>query len=422
MENIIEPNETFDFTKLTLAHPTGIQGGAYFTKIEHNKKPLYIQTTKSLTRQGFVKTGKKYYCDLMFDNNSEHLINWFENLEEKCRKLIFEKRNSWFQSNLEENDIETAFNSTIRVYKSGKYYLVRTNVKNTRTDEPAVKIYNENEIALTINDVSSETNIISILEIQGIKFTSRSFQIEIELKQVMVLDNEPIFNNCLIKTMKNKPNNSQIQTQDPNTLDNSIKNDIAIKINTNTNSEIQNIFNQIAHHDKDEDIKDDDDVKDKNEEDESDDDDDGSDDDGSDDDGSDDDDEDDDDEDNIKLKILEPLDIINEPKEKGKSLELNFEDLDEKVEENPNELNEIDMNIKVENNLESIKLKKPNQVYFELYVEARNKAKVAKKNAILAYLEAKNIKKTYMIDNINDSDDEFDAEIDEVSESELDDL
>ena len=54
--------------------------------------------------------------------------------------------------------------------------------------------------------------------------------------------------------------------------------------------------------------------------------------------------------------------------------------------------------------------------------EARNKAKVAKKNAILAYLEAKNIKKTYMIDNINDSDDEFDAEIDEVSESELDDL
>ena len=243
----------------------------------------------------------------------------------------------------------------------------------------------------------------------------------------MVLDNEPIFNNCLIKTMKNKPNNSQIQTQDPNTLDNSIKNDIAIKINTNTNSEIQNIFNQIAHHDKDKDIKDDDDVKDKNEEDESDDDDDrsdddGSDDDGSDDDGSDDDDEDDDDEDNIKLKILEPLDIINEPKEKGKSLELNFEDLDEKVEENPNELNEIDMNIKVENNLESIKLKKPNQVYFELYVEARNKAKVAKKNAILAYLEAKNIKKTYMIDNINDSDDEFDAEIDEVSESELDDL
>ena len=75
-----------------------------------------------------------------------------------------------------------------------------------------------------------------------------------------------------------------------------------------------------------------------------------------------------------------------------------------------------------QNNLETITLKKPNQVYFELYKEARNKAKLAKKSAIIAYLEAKNIKKTYMIENINDSDSDFDAEIDDVSESELDGL
>jgi hypothetical protein len=67
-------------------------------------------------------------------------------------------------------------------------------------------------------------------------------------------------------------------------------------------------------------------------------------------------------------------------------------------------------------------LKKPNQVYFELYKEARTKAKQAKRNAILAYLEAKNIKKTYMIESIHDSDSDFDAEIDDVSESELEDL
>ena len=59
MDNIIEPNESFDFSTITLAHPVSIQGGAYFTKIECNKKPLYIQTSKSLTRQGFVKSGKK---------------------------------------------------------------------------------------------------------------------------------------------------------------------------------------------------------------------------------------------------------------------------------------------------------------------------------------------------------------------------
>ena len=80
------------------------------------------------------------------------------------------------------------------------------------------------------------------------------------------------------------------------------------------------------------------------------------------------------------------------------------------------------VDVSLENNLETIKLKKPNHVYFELYKEARNKAKIAKRNALLAYLEAKNIKKTYMLDNLNDSDSDIDAEIDEVSESELEDL
>ena len=33
MDYIIEPNKQFDFSQLSLANPTGIQGGAYFTKI-----------------------------------------------------------------------------------------------------------------------------------------------------------------------------------------------------------------------------------------------------------------------------------------------------------------------------------------------------------------------------------------------------
>jgi hypothetical protein len=377
MDNIIEPNELFDFSALSLAHPVGIQGGAYFTKIENNKKPLYIETTKSLTRQGFVKTGKKYYCDLMFDKNSETLINWFENLEEKCQKLIFEKKNDWFQGNLEENDIETAFNSLLRVYKSGKFYLLRTNIKNTRDDVPVIKIYNENEIVLKMNDITPETEIISILEIQGIKFTSRNFQIEVILKQVMVLDKEPIFDSCLIKNNK-KPQKSLEE----------------IKETINETMIIENAQNNVAPILTDNKFEDK--IIEKEEE---------------------------------HLEEIEPIDLFesNETNNKDNiSLDIEFEDLlEEDIEEKNDILNEInnnDLHLEIENNDSVMKLKKPNQVYFELYKEARNKAKQAKKNAILAYLEAKNIKKTYMIENINDSDSDFDAEIEEASESELEGL
>ena len=391
MDNIIEPNETFDFTKLSLAHPSGIQGGAYFTKIEYNKKPLYIQTSKSQTRQGFVKTGKKYYCDLMFDKNSESLINWFENLEERCQKLIFERRDTWFQNSLEENDIESAFNSTIRVYKSGKYYLVRTNIKNNHNNTPSIKIYNEKEIPMTMEEINNETNIISILEIQGIKFTSRNFQIEIELKQIMVLDDEPLFDNCLIKTSKT----SLVKTLEESPKLDELKID---NIKLDDNKIDDNNLEEFTTKDIKEDILDEldpidilvePDVK-------------------------------------AELQSVEEDVTLGEPVEKHEEniiLDLDFEDLNEDIEENSEELKEINNNdLSLENNLETMQLKKPNQVYFELYKEARKKAKEAKRSAILAYLEAKNIKKTYMLDNLNDSDSEFDAEIDEVSESELEDF
>jgi hypothetical protein len=382
MDNIIEPNESFDFTKITLAHPTGVQGGAYFTKIEYNKKPLYIQTCKSSTRQGFVKTGKKYYCDLMFDKNSESLINWFENLEEKCQKLIFEKRDTWFQNNLEEADIESAFNATIRVYKSGKYYLLRCNVKNNYSNVPTITIYDEHENSLKMDDLKLDSNIISILEIQGIKFTSRNFQIEIEIKQIMILDNEPIFDNLLIKTNKTsvaernteniEKNNLEIQKQ---LINNDTKENFT---DTNNTLEELELFQQPNLESNDLDT------------------------------------------DNLKSDDLESNDFKNDIQEAKFDLEI--EDLNEYIEENNDELKEISVDLNQINNLETMQLKKPNQVYFELYKEARNKAKLAKKNAILAYLEAKNIKKTYMLDTINDSDSEFDAEIDEVSESELEGL
>ena len=400
MENIIEPSENFDFSKLTLAHPSGVQGGAYFTKIQYNNKPLYIQTTKSQTRQGFVKTGKKYYCDLMFDNNSSVLINWFENLEERCQKLIHEKGTSWFQNALEMNDIESAFNSIIRVYKSGKYYLVRTNVKNNHNNEPYIKIFNENEVTLGLDDVTQETNIISILEIQGIKFTTRNFQIEIELKQVMVLNNEPIFESCLIKNSINNKSESVVKTESMVKIE-SLKQENKDEILSNNLEKIET-FNNLddLDHLENED-------KSINKE--------------------------------FNLEKFENVDNVissqsiditthqnknNNPQNNTdlESLDINFEELNTEEFNDPKELKEVELSNTLENTLETMSLKKPNEVYKVLYEKAKDKAKLAKKALIIAYLEAKKIKNTYMIENIDNSDSDFEAELDEVSESELDDL
>ena len=79
-QTILDPNNRFDFSKLCLAQPVGIQGGAYFTKFLYDSKPFYIETPKCLTKQGFIKHGKKIYTELMFDNSDSQFIQWIEKM------------------------------------------------------------------------------------------------------------------------------------------------------------------------------------------------------------------------------------------------------------------------------------------------------------------------------------------------------
>lgn len=395
MENIVEPNDSFDFTKLSLGHPSNIQGGAYFTSIEYNSIPLYIQTTKSLSKQGIVRTGKKMYIDLMFDKTSEPIITWFENLEETCKKLIYTKKEEWFQNSLEEGDIDNAFNSTVRIFKSGKFYLVRSNIKCNQSSEPAVKLYNENEVPMTCQDIIDDTEIISILEIKGIKFTTRNFQIDIDVKQIMILDNEPIFKNCVIKGRKSNTDDKsntndksnaddKSNTDDKSNADEKPNNeekemDVAKpkNIDFTTNDKLDNTDNLEEMEDK-------------------------------------------------SIHLVNDIpneDIIQiETNVENNNVDFEIEELHDNLIEEESQLQELIIDNTHLSEMDNITLKKPNQIYFELYKEARLKAKTAKKNAILAFLEAKNIKKTYMLDNLNEIDSDFDDEIDEVSESELEGL
>jgi hypothetical protein len=425
MDNIIEPSYNFDFSKLSLAQPVAIQGGAHFTKLLMQGKQLYIQSPKCTTRQGFIKTGKKIHCDLMFNNNDEEFINWIESLETKCQELLLHKSTEWFQSPLEMTDIEAAFNSPLKVYKSGKFYLVRTNVKvNSLTGQPLIKIYNENEEPVQMEDINTETNIISILEIQGIKFTSRNFQIDIEAKQVMLLNKDIIFENCLIKKNKDvisntlpttslllypAPEGKEVPLQ---LFNNMVANDKNMHVEENSilaktgadnleeMEEIKEADLEIKEDVAEEDIKEDEDDE-EDEEDEED---------------------EADEKPEIKLEIEPPninLEITDtSPPSTNKKDVLSEDDLVDSILESmepSNELTEFNIDLHLDNtSKDTIELKKPERVYYEMYQSVREKAKKAKQEAMLAYLEAKNIKKTYMLENLSDSSEDS---MDDISDT-----
>jgi hypothetical protein len=97
MTDIIEPTTDYDFSSILLGQPTTLSGGSHFTRLLSAHKGIFVQTPKSLSKSGFIKSGKKTYIDLMFDDSDGDFVNWIANLETRCQELMFSKSDSWFE-------------------------------------------------------------------------------------------------------------------------------------------------------------------------------------------------------------------------------------------------------------------------------------------------------------------------------------
>tara|TARA_X000000368_G_scaffold313540_2_gene251157 strand:- start:2165 stop:3250 length:1086 start_codon:yes stop_codon:yes gene_type:complete len=351
--SIYQATPDFDFNKVHLANPMPCQGGTYFSKLlmGTNDDSLYIQTPKCKTKQGVIKTGKKKYSDLLFSNHNVNFINFINNLEEKLQKLIFDKHNLWFvNDDLEIEDIQNSFTTPIKVYK-GTNYLVRSNLNQSRTNiENGIPIFNESETERCIEDITDKSDIICILEILGIKFTQRSFQLEINIKQIMIIENSPMFSNCLIKPDKTLGDKSEDITT---TL---IKDDTKEVL-----EDEPTVSNEVTEEG--------DELK------------------------------------GIELAVNNEEDndttVYEDTKEYLEDKKLN----QDKEKDTLKELSEFEISLDVPEDESTMGLKKPVEIYMNLYTEALNKAKDAKKVAIEAFLAARNIKETYAL-NIESDDEE----------------
>ena len=405
MEDIYNTDSNFDFTKLKLAKPVQIPGGNYFIRMSMNNKALYIQPPKSKTKQGFLKAGKRYYTDLMFSNVDSNFIEWMENLENHCQKMLYQNREQWFEDSMEIHEIENYFTSPLRIFKSGKFYIARV-VINTNLGKPLLKIYDEDENLINMDQVDDKVNIMSILEIKGIKCSATSFQIEIEIKQMMVLKPENLFEKCLFKTnhaisMKTEENLTSIDNDVVNEEDiQNVEQDVATsspdKHNETKHSEQDNLpDDEVLIEDVEDESNDENIVLDTKTE-----------------------------EQNIHdsdIKLLENQETTEETENTLETLDNNLiennsiedeknEDLileNEKDLENQemNELQEINVSLDEIPEQNSISIKNKDNVYYQMYKEAKSKAKVARDLAISSYLEAKRIKNLYMLDETTDTDD-----------------
>ena len=386
------PNSTFAHDRMHLAPPNGLQGGAYFSMLYYKDAPLYIQTPACTSRQGVV-SGKRPYIDLMFSNHDVPFLEWLEAMEAAAVRLIYEKRNVWISSDIERADIEAGFTSPVRPYKGGKHYLIRAHIQPAKhLASPSCSVFDENERPVPVEYIKPEQQMYAVLEFQGIKFTARSFQIEVALKQVLIVPNVPMFQSCVIrKPSANNVNNAANNANNANNVNNestnannelvnhepaNANNELVNHESTNANNELvnhepANANNELVNHE----------LANANNE----------------------------------LVNHELANANNESTNANN--ELTDEATNDLADEATNEslrddqmLQEVHIEGLDELEHMHMKLKKPTEVYYNMYRIAKQKARELKKNAIAAYLEAKQIKSAHMLEDSSDESDEIDED------------
>ena len=431
-QKIYDTDDDFDFTKISISQPSAIQGGAYITKIKYAEDPLYIQTPKCLTKQGINTTNKKAYADLMYSNEYNNVVEWFENLESVLVKLIYEKRELWFQNEMDLEDIENFFSPITRAYKGGKYHLVRINIPKNKTlnSQYSCSVYDENENMIPIQDLTDSHNIIPCLEVQSIKFSARNFQVELVGKQIMILNNKPLFTSCMIKrpqSINKQSISDMIHDIDDQKIECNLENEeiptyeSLEEIDTNEKlqeQQQQEVQEQQLKLEQEQQLKQEQEQELKLELEQE-------------------------QEQQLKLEQEQQLKLeqeqqlkLEQPLQQTKRVQQDNENHLEDIVENNNgclqnetdsiSLNEVsleditnDIDVNINNTRTSITLNNPNEVYREIYKIARQKAREHKKAAITHYLEAKKIKNTYMLDDLyqvddSSSDEEIDSDSDDI--------
>ena len=366
--------ENFNFNNLKVENPSLVNANNYFSKIYNNNsnKNFYIQLPKCKTKHGIVNSNSKCFCELEFNSNEKLVVEFFENLENFCLKEICANKALWFydSDNISSDDIQEYMTPIMRSYRGGKKFLIKTNIKQDK-----LIIYDENEKKINVTDYDDANEFIPLLNINGIRFSKSSFIIDIILVQFMVLYPSDSFENQILIKFNKQENNStkqnsiqdnKIESNEENRINNKEDSlEVCEKLLMNDSSINEEDSNQDEEtsNQNDETLNQNDETSYQNDE--------------------------------TSSKITNNTNTETNP---FKYLINSLETIECN---NDGSIDLIDLDTIAENT-EPIELKTHETIYLEIYKKAKQKAKEIRKNAIEAFLEAKNIKNKYNLNTIMD--------------------
>jgi len=395
-----------------------------------------LQLPQCATKAGIIEQSSKTYTDLLFDSSAhdvKELVDLLIAMEEEAAKQLHNRSGEWFEGDsgkMTVQSFEDMFTPVVRYVNRQRNVCVRVHIP---TSSRGIKqastgydcdVYDKASKTRLLSDIRADTQILPLVEVKEIRMTSTSISLHLNLVECMIVRDSVSVQDDVKQRIPTRrlqlagssasDNQNEIHTEEP--FDNNLskenqetQQDIQQDIQQETHGESQNdelvavepsnnFDNAVLAKDAISELTDcnDDDAK-KN----------------------------------------EGYEIINEVAVKEDSNKVQENSIEAKGENvgDPNvslsieEVTTSQLEVESDNleeigvleidEAEPIKLKKPDEVYKDIYKAAITKAKKLRQVALEAYLDAKKIKAKFMLEDIFDSDDDGDEDEDEAELEEV---
>tara|TARA_B110001469_G_C9644723_1_gene325381 strand:+ start:1867 stop:2637 length:771 start_codon:yes stop_codon:yes gene_type:complete len=191
--------EKIDLSNIEIERPESVSN-YYYSKIKYGGEPLYIQTPKIINSKDMKHFDTSDpYVEVEVPIN---IYDIFSNLDDKILKSTSENWEKWMNKSIPIEQFEKMYNKITTPFKMEDIPKLKLKLPISRS-KLLTKVFDENKVDCSINNLLEDCKIICILNLKGIKFNEKTFRCESYITQIKIFKKdivEELDNGCLIDT------------------------------------------------------------------------------------------------------------------------------------------------------------------------------------------------------------------------------
>lgn len=175
-----------DFKKINYKKPEK-QGLVYYSGIDYNNEPFYLQTPKMILSKSGLESieSKNNNLECIPVNNDFSFYDSLLNLDELNVKRTFNNNKEWFGKDIPLDVIDNMYKSCNKPVKKDSKPQFSFKIPMIK-DKVQCQVYDQKKNTLDLKSVKEGTECICILHVKGLKFLKQYYYLDIYISQIKI--------------------------------------------------------------------------------------------------------------------------------------------------------------------------------------------------------------------------------------------